>query len=546
MKTIALPWVLFVAAVLTAQQPPPPPLPVREVTVFKDGHAYVIRERALSADGSGEVVLDDLPQPVLGTFWPYATGGATLVSAKAGRQTVARDRPAVDFREIARANIGKDVVVVTVSNDRHEGKLLDVPVRGDAGGAQLLLLQTQTGTRALPFDQLRDLEVRGGFTANVSGEQQQDRLVLRVQGGGDDARVGVMYVQEGLRWIPAYRIDVDGAGRAAVQFEATLVNDLVDLEGATVNLVIGVPKFEFAGLLDPISLQQEAAAVADRMAGAMSNRFSNALFNSLTTQSAGYTGPAAAESTPAADRGDSNEDLFVFPVRDVTLKRGERLVLPIATFALTYRDVYRLDVPFSPPMEMRQNFQSQQAAELARELAAPKARHVLRLQNGSDAPLTTAPALVLRQGRVLAQGRLRYTPKGAETDLEINVAIDVCVEVEEHDVGRDETVRFGKEQYGRVDVRGAIELSNRKAVPIEVEVTRRTLGIGDAVEQGGTDKQLGLAEAWFDADRPSWWSWWSWPQWWFQRNGFAEFRWTVRLEPGASTRLEAGWHYFWR
>ncbi len=543
MKTPALLCTLLVAHLLAQA---PPPLPVREVTVFKDGHAYLIREQALPADGSAQVVLDDLPRPVLGTFWPYATGGARLLSAKAGRDTLARELPAIDLRQIATANVDKDVVVVTNDKERIEGHLLAVPSRQPipaASDGQLLLLRTETGTRILPLAQVRDLEVRGECTRTLRGEETKERLVLRLAGGGEGARVGVMYVQRGLRWIPAYRLDLDGNGKVAVQFEATLVNDLVDLDAATVHLVIGVPKFEFADLVDPISLQQEAAQVAAVMRD--SARFGNALSNSVMTQSMGYTA-AQEPSEPAVAGSGANEDLFVFTLRDVTLKHGERLVLPIASFPLGYQDVYRLDVPFAPPMEVRQNLQSDRFVELAREMAAPKVRHVLRLRNGDDAPLTTAPALVLLQGRVLAQGRLTYAPKGATTDLEINVAVDVRVDTEEHETGRNQTVRFGTEDFGRVDLGGTIELRNGKPQPIVVEVTRRALGIGVDVGQGGSQKQLGLVEAWYDGTQPIWWTWWNWPHWWFQRNGFVEFRWNVTLPAGESTKLESSWHYFWR
>lgn len=538
---------------LFAQASPPPgatKLPVREVTVFKDGHAYVVREMALPADAGGKVVLDELPMPVLGTFWPYASGGARLVSAKAGRDKVASDVAAMDFRQIARANVGKDVSVVVADKERIDGKLLGVPSRQEAPAAsdgELLLVQTASGTRIVPLAQVRDLEVKGEFVGRIHNEEEKERLVLQVAGGGANATVGVMYVQKGLRWIPAYRIDIDGKGQAAVQFEATLVNDLVDLERAGVNLVVGVPKFEFQGQLDPISLQNEAAQVAGQMP--QSQMFSNALSNSLRSQVAMYRDARqqGQEPEPTVEGSDSHEDLFVFTLRDVTLKKGERLVLPIASFALTYRDVYKLEVPFAPPMEVRQGLQSERLVELAKQMSAPKARHQLRLRNGSEAPLTTAPALVLASGRVLAQGRMTYTPKGAETDLEINVAVDVGVDTEEHEKKRDAgPFRLGDDNYARVDVVGTIELKNHKATPVEIEVSRRALGIGDEVGQGGDKKQLDLVSAWSSGPTTVWWGWWSWPHWWFQHNGFAEFRWQVKLEPGATTKLEAGWHYFWR
>jgi hypothetical protein len=538
-----------------ATPPPPPPiaatkLPVREVTVFKDGHAWVVREAPLPADANGTVVLDELPAPLFGTFWPFALDGARLTSAKAGREKVASEVAATDIRQIARANAGKDVTILTTDKERIDGKLLGVPSRQDdtAPTGDLLLLQTSTGTRALPLGYVRDLEVRGEFTGTLRHEEQKERLTLQVAGGGAGSKVGVMYVQRGLRWIPAYKLDLDGKGTAAVQFEATLVNDLIDLERATVHLVIGVPKFTFEGHVDPISLQQEAAQVSAQVREQIRMR-GDYLSNSLMTQTAGFrrNTPEAQEPQPEVEGGAAAEDLFVFTVRDVTLKRGERLVLPIATSAIPYRDLYRLDVSFGPPQEVRRGLNGEQVLQLATLMEAPKARHVLRLRNTGDAPLTTAPALVLAGGRVLAQAHLLYTPRGAETDLEINVAIDVRVETEEHETGREgDALRVADERYGRVRVAGAIELSNRKGTPIELEVTRRELGIADEVGQDGTKRQLDLAHAWRGTPLPAWWGWWSWPHWWFQHNGVAEFRWTVQLAAGASTKLDASWHYLWR
>ncbi|HOA72526.1 MAG TPA: hypothetical protein PL151_01535 [Phycisphaerae bacterium] len=42
-----------------AESNPLDPLPIREVTVFKDGHAFVLREGRVTVDESGRAVLDD-------------------------------------------------------------------------------------------------------------------------------------------------------------------------------------------------------------------------------------------------------------------------------------------------------------------------------------------------------------------------------------------------------------------------------------------------------------------------------------------------------
>ncbi|MBL8747829.1 MAG: hypothetical protein JNK78_01620 [Planctomycetes bacterium] len=552
MRTLTAAVVSSFAPLLLAQEPPrlaSEQLPVREITAFKDGHAYVVRETALPP-GSTSLVLDELPAPVLGTFWPFATGGATLVSAKAGSETVSEAMVAIDLKQVVKANVGKNAVLGIADKERRErieGRLLATPARtgDDAAEGDIVLIATATGTRAVPLSAVRDVEVNGEFNSTVATEQKRQRLTLSFAGGGGAATVGVMYVQQGFRWVPSYRVDIDGNGKASVQLEATIVNDLVDLRGATVNLVVGAPRFTFAGLLDPISLQQEMAQVAASASYGLNAQVSNFLSNSIRTQGAAQIAPGPA-TEPTAGEGAATEDLFVFPVRDVTLKKGERLVLPVASFELSYRDVYTLLVPFSPPLEVQHGLQGQQVVELAKELAAPKAMHVLRLRNGSKAPLTTAPALVLTNGLVLAQGRMRYTPIGAELDLEINAAIDIGVKTSDVEAGRQDDLRRSDGTYGRVDMAGAIELRSSKREKVEVEVRRRVLGLVDDVGQDGQKTQLDLVSAWNETERPTWWGWWSWPNWWFRRNGFGEYRWTVEIAPGTTVKLESKWHYFWQ
>jgi hypothetical protein len=535
-------------------------LPVREVTVFKDGHAFLLREGALRPEDGGRVVLEQLPEPVLGTFWPYAGGGARIVSATASRERVRGERTALDLRQVIEANAEKDVVLATVDGELVEGRLIGLPRRGgdeversDPEGGRprlaetgsVVLLATATGTKALPIERVRELEVRGPFDSTWSEEALQDRLTLHVEGASSDSSIGVAYVQRGLRWIPAYEIDVDGAGTAAVRLEATLVNDLIDLEDATVHLVIGVPRFEFAGELDPICLQQAAARIASRLEAPY--RF-DSLSNALMTQAAGYVPePAAPAGGAEVVGGDSEEDLYLFTLPHVTLRKGERMVLPVSSFRIPYRDVYVLDVPFGPPIEMRDQLGDERALELARLLAAPRAMHVLRLENKSDAPLTTAPALVRSRGRVLAQGLLTYAPSGATTDLSINAAVDVRVTIDERETGRTpEAMRWAGDTFARTDLAVSLEISNEKGEPIEVEVRRSVLGLVDEVGQEGKLEQGSLSELWDLRELPEWWSWYGWPTWWLRWNGIGRFTWTARLGPGEKTTLTAKWHYFWR
>src|SRR5688500_7518410 len=70
-------------------------MPVKEITVFKDGHALVLHSGSMATDASGDVTMDYLPNPVLGTFWPYSSDkDVKLVSTVSSQRRVAIARTA--------------------------------------------------------------------------------------------------------------------------------------------------------------------------------------------------------------------------------------------------------------------------------------------------------------------------------------------------------------------------------------------------------------------------------------------------------------------
>src|SRR5688500_1366460 len=63
-------------------------MPVKEITVFKDGHALVLHAGKMATDKNGDVIMDYLPHPVLGTFWPYSSEKDVKLVSKIGRAHV--------------------------------------------------------------------------------------------------------------------------------------------------------------------------------------------------------------------------------------------------------------------------------------------------------------------------------------------------------------------------------------------------------------------------------------------------------------------------
>ena len=573
-------WTLIGAATVRTQQAPPlaalKRMPVKEITVFKDGHAFVLHEGSMPVDTSGSVQMDYLPEPVLGTFWPYsANKNVRLVSVVAGRRRVAVEETALHLGALLEANTGAEVIITEKSPapsqpaPRYSGTLLGVPMRSSeeiAGTASpgaaeslpekgdIILIRTGDGVKVVLIQNIQDVTFKSPYKAKGSNEEFRNLLSLKLDWAGrapeKTADVGLVYLQKGVRWIPSYKVTVDGSGAATVKLQAMLINELTDFEDVNVNLVIGVPAFAFKDTLDPISLQRTATQLNQYfLAGDRTNMLTNAIATQTARMSERVAEPVDSTSRdlgPEVTDSSKNEDLFVFNVKHVSLRKGERMALPVAEYNLKYKDVYTLDLPFAPPADLRVNVSTEQQAEIARLLSAPKVTHKIRIVNQNNQPLTTAPALIIRGDRVLAQGMMTYTAPGAVTDLEITKAVDIQVTKNESEARRvPNAVKWQDNEYARVDLEGKITLTNYRGAPVDLEITRHVLGVASAADHNGLITKLNLLET-GPIEHPVWWNWYSWPSWWNQVNGLSRVTWKLSLEPGKSVELGYQWHYFWR
>ncbi len=576
---VAILTILAAVPPLALADEPAPPLtslarmPVKEVTVFKDGHAFVLHQGSMPTDPAGNVLLDRLPTPVLGTFWPYsADKKTTLRSVTAGRRRVSVERTVMTLRDLIEANPGAEVVVSDINQKQFPATIVGFLSRStrevDATAVvdgehlpqkgNLVMLKTTEGTKVMPIEHIADIRFLGKHATKSADEEYRNLLTLQLDWGNSkpakSADVGMMYLQKGLRWIPGYRVELDGKGKAAVKLQATLINELTDLDDVTAHLVVGVPSFYFKDTIDPIALSQSLSELSPyfRNEDATGNAMSNAIMTQTARMREVPAGPGAAPPNlgPEIQGGSRNEDLFVFTVKHITLKKGERMVLPVTQASLPYKDVFVLDIPFAPPPELRRTVNDPRVMEMLRLLHAPKVMHKVRLTNSAEQPLTTAPVLILKDDRLLAQGLMTYTARGASVDLSVTAAVDIGVKKSDKEVKRTpNAVTFEREQFWRIDLAGAITLTNHRQAPVEVEVNRFVLGnVGEANAEGQTEMVNALEDEGYmpASSQPAWWGYYSWPIWWSRFNGVGRIHWERTIEPGKSVDLTYTWHYFWR
>lgn len=584
-------------------------IPVKEVTVFKDGHALVLHRGLMKTDTAGNVVMDDLPKPVLGTFWPFSSDRrARLSMAVAGVRRVSVSNTSLTVPELIVGNIGARVRVllkprsVAYGEGRAdvrdsvssviEGTIESVPERSseemertapDGTDRKLpqrgdvVMIRTEEGLRAEPFANIESIAFKGEVESSLSHEELRNLITLKLDwqgdkpgtatspGAGEKVDVGMIYLQEGIRWVPSYKVIIDGNGKAVVLLNATVENRLRDLKDIRLDLVVGVPTFPFKDQIDPFALNGSVADVVRRLDrnSIIASQFSNAAIlqgatnGTVGAQGADYSSNESSLSgATRVDSGTKNEDMFVYSVEHVSLAKGERMVLPVARYELDYEDIYSLELPFGAPSEVPRSY-NEETVKYEKLLKAPRVMHKLRIKNKGKQPFTTAPTLLVsadqKTGRetVLGQSLMTYTACGARVDLDLGTAIDFAVKRDDVETSRlPDAVKWQDDKYCRVNHKSSITITNfsKKAAVLEVE--RNLFGFVDGADEGAAVKRTNFFENAVEANNgnrhPYWWNYYSFPHWWHSVNGSSSIKWNTRLAPGAKASLDYRWHYFWR
>lgn len=536
-------------------------LPVKEVTIFKDGHAYVLHEGTVQSNDNGDVVLDELPSPIMGAFWAYSANPKNkLQCVISSRDEVDVEKTAMTIGDLLKSNIGKEILFRDMPSDQYyQGmiiRMLEEKSQNQNNNTKIVLVKTPEGIKALPVAQIQNITFLEDPDDAITNKVTKDTMTLKLDktdNTSGTAQIGMAYIQKGLRWIPSYRVEINGKDKAVIKLQGTIINELADLEDVSAHLVIGVPKFTFQDTPDPISFQETIAQLSQHFRPDSQTAYS--FSNAVMSQRARFTEVGQDRNNHEIDLGPEltgmkgNEDLFVFSIDHITLKKGQRMVLSIAEYTLDYKDIYTVDINFAPPLEMRRHFNTNQHLELAKLFHAPKAIHKIRLTNKSEYPLTTAPATIFKDGRVLAQGMMKFTSVGGTGDLDVTTALDIKVKNSDQQVNTTpNAINWNGSNYTKVDMAGTIELHNYSDKPVTIHVKRSVLGNMDKASQEGTVKQLGHGYDGFAFEDgvPFWWNWCSWPWWWYHFNSIGQVNWDIKLDSKEEIKLDYNWHYYWQ
>jgi len=493
MRCVALILVWGSFALLAAEEVP---LKSRVVSVglFKNGLAVVKREVKLP--GNGTFVLEDVPEPVHGTWW--IESDALIETQVSEREITGRIRNPnnLDFQK---ALVGKQVTVhfregqIPPASGKVEA--LDSP-RGEelwnrayqqpaydysfgqprlVGSGRFLILQTEKDRLFVDTSMIAYLRAEG----KEENIKQRAPVLLLTMNRPDpkEAVVTISYLSRGMAWAPSYRVDITDPKTLVIDQGAAIKNEFDDLSGTEIQLISGFPSVEFAHVTSPLSTRtnwqsffQQISSSGVSSRGAMGNRavMQQAMFNNdLDTTRGGGLAPLKAEA--------EGVDLHYQSIGVRTLKEGDALSLQVASAKAEYERIVEWIVPDTRAANGQyiQEYQRQQEPDKYQDAAWD----AVRFKNPFKFPMTTAPAMVVSAGKFQGQKMSFWVNPAEETTLQITKALSIRTRsVETEDKGERQIVFVGGNDFRKTTVSGELTIVNHRKDAIKLVLRRRFSG----------------------------------------------------------------------
>ncbi|UCC21510.1 MAG: hypothetical protein JSW23_06745 [Planctomycetota bacterium] len=472
---------------------------LRQVALFKNGLGFFVYE-VTCPKKSDSFSFVPCAAASHGSFWVSYPPKVELEGLTAREVDMEEMVEAVTVGELLRANVGRKVSVVFDDEqiigvikhfaDERKGPKPESYGPGGAemarvnytgaslGQSRLVIIETDKGEVCIDPHSVKKVEFPGGKAEKRFARKKKSMQVgVKLGGPAGGKKLTVSYLAKGITWAPSYIVDITEGDEARISAKAAVINEVCDLDDVTVQLITGFPNLQFADIVSPLAKKENLGQFLSALAKGQSEVERRGVMYNVAMQRAGaFEEMGAAAAMPAygaAEAGKVAEDLFLYPVEDVKLSKGEVGYLPLFTESVPYKHIYKWEIPDYVNEEDRYLYGRR---EQERE-AVEEVWHCLRMENKTKVPWTTAPAEIVKEGLILGQDTLNYTAAEGETTVKITQAVGVKAEQVELEIERKrDAARLYGNHYDLVTVEGKLSVRNFQQKAITLEITKTLSG----------------------------------------------------------------------
>jgi hypothetical protein len=393
----------------------------------------------------------------------------------------ARDTiPAGNMVGLLKANLGREVSISTDTEGSPQiTGVIEKIIPGDVSAktGSIVVIKTRDENIVLNTASIVRADFEGeDIKTSVPIESKRLSIRMDLDKEAKGQKIAVSYLARGITWAPSYLIDLSDSAIARLSAKAVVINEAADLDNVHFDLVTGFPNIRFGNVESPMAMSRNL----DGFLGALAGRNQYDSRRSVMTQQAVLSNVAAYDESSSfaapdyssALEGTVSEDLFFYPVENVTLKKGRTAYFPLFTAMVPYEHVYIWKIP-----DMLDNYERYINKPDDENKLGEEVWHSCRLVNNMNMPWTTAAAEFVTAGNFTGQDICYYTAPGAETTVRINRAMNVLAEKAELEMDRQRNAaRFHGYSYDLITVKGELKLRNRMDRDVTVEITKNLSG----------------------------------------------------------------------
>jgi len=518
---------------------------LQQVALFKNGLGFFVLEVTVPRK---EKVFSIVPFGAAshGTFWVSYPPKVKLESLTAKETELEKSIEAISVEELLRANVGRKVqlsfddkgeatikgIIRSFAENRSEPqpspyapgregyrnapRYIRPPVR-----ASLIIVETDAGEVAIDSQSVRRVEFLNGKAEKTFKDKTKSmQLEVKLAESAGGKKLTVSYLAKGITWAPSYIVDIGDDDKALISAKAAVINEVCDLDDVTIQLVTGFPNLQFADVVSPLALKENLAQFLQSLVRGQSERGREGRRADVMRQRAAYAGEMAMTALMpaygAAEAGKTAEDLFLYPVDKVHLAKGHVGYFPLFTESVPYKHIYKWVIPDYVNEEDRYSYRRRREEQREPE---EEVWHCLRMENTTKVPWTTAPAEIVKEGLILGQDTLNYTPIQDETTLKITRAMSVKAEQAELETERKrDAARLYGHHYDLVTVEGKLSVTNFQEKAITLEITKTLSGEVKSSQPEAKIESLARGLR--------------------RMNAVRKLTWTIELKPGESKQLD--------
>lgn len=432
---------------------------VREIVVYTDGLGFVVRTGEVALSEDRVYVFDHLPPVLNGSLTVFTGDAAVLIEqVTAYQEEQITQQPITGGTDFFRENVGRPVQVLT------EEQTVTGKIKGFLEPNLLVVTVTHkngvTADHVYPLDKVTAFYILEPATTTQEVKEKDGKLRIKtgkVRGSGPLV-LGLSYLQTGITWVPQYTLDLQNNEHGGVlSFSATVQNDLDDLVDTTMYLAEDGPRFDRE--LSPLVVFDEEA----RHYGKAPLYLAEVTTRGVSKQAFDLAAGVEHEYLPS---------LLMYKKTGITLKKGERAVLPIFQGVIRVEPIYRLELA-----------RTAYNAQLRKEPIWKG----YRVYNDSAMHWVKGHVLVKMGDKPLALQEFPFIAPRSSGTIRVLTEKSILSEVTEVEFERVQSaLTYHNVQYSSVQIKGEIELLNTKDEKALLSVSHLIPGEVSAASDGAS------------------------------------------------------------